>query len=109
MYINYFRLCKISGGTSRQPIYFLRQSVFNSIQIRHVFCLGAYSRAQPPDILNRAHWLTPVAPIQKIWLLSLEYLVSARSRTWKLVKPEVEIFSDAKPLSSRFQIVLILQ
>ena len=25
-------------------------------KLRHVFCFGAYSRAQPPDILNRAQW-----------------------------------------------------
>ena len=41
----------------RKPIYFRRQSPANSIQIRHVFCFTAYSRAQSPDILNRAQWL----------------------------------------------------
>ena len=37
--------------------YLLRgQSAANGIQIRYVFCSDAYSRAQPPDILNRAQW-----------------------------------------------------
>ena len=42
------------GFAPRQPIYFRRQSAANSFQIRHVFCFGAYSRAQSPGIANRA-------------------------------------------------------
>ena len=30
-------------------------------QIRHVFCFGAYPRAQRPDILNGAQW-TQLSP-----------------------------------------------
>ena len=51
--MQYFR-----GFAPRKPIYFRRQSAANSIQIqiRYVFCFGAYSRAESPDILNRAQW-----------------------------------------------------
>ena len=57
MYIHYFRQCNISGSLHHEnPFTSAANLPPTASKIRHVFCFGAYSRAQSPDILNRAQW-----------------------------------------------------
>ena len=70
MYIHYFKLYNISGGLYHDNPF---TSAANT-QIRHVFCFGAYPRAQRPDILNGAQW-TQLSPSSESVTEFVSYLI----------------------------------